>query len=77
MEIIDVVTKLIGPIRPLGCEARDPERLENLKTMCDLVEKLTDKISEVADQVSYEESVKRAQKYANDFLTYKLGVRDE
>ena len=45
--------------------------------MCDLVEKLTDKISEVADQVSYEESVKRAQKYANDFLTYKLGVRDE
>lgn len=77
MEIIDVVTRLIGPIVPLGCEARDPERLENLKTMCDLVEKLTDKISEVADQVSYEESVKRAQKYANDFLTYKLGVRDE
>lgn len=77
MEIIDVVTKLIGPIVPLGCEARDPERLENLKTMCDLVEKLTDKISEVADQVSYEESVKRAQKYANDFLTYILGVRDE
>lgn len=77
MELIDVVTKLIGPIVPLGCEARDPERLENLKTMCDLVEKLTDKISEVADQVSYEESVKRAQKYANDFLTYKLGVRDE
>lgn len=72
MEIIDVVTKLIGPIVPLGCEARDPERLENLKTMCDLVEKLTYKISEVADQVSYEESVKRAQKYANDFLTYKL-----
>lgn len=77
MEIIDVVTKLIGPIVPLGCEARDPERLENLKTMCDLVEKLTDKISEVAGQVSYEESVKRAKKYANDFLTYKLGVRDE
>lgn len=77
MEIIDVVTKLIGPIVPLGCEARDPERLENLKTICDLVEKLTDKISEVADQVSYEESVKIAQKYANDFLTYKLGVRDE
>ena len=77
MEIIDVVTKLIGPIVPLGCEARDPERLENLKTMCDLVEKLTYKISEVADQVSYEESVKRAQKYADDFLTYKLGVRDE
>lgn len=50
MEIIDVVTKLIGPVIPLGCEARDPERLENLKTMCDLVEKLVDKISEVADE---------------------------
>ena len=40
MDIYEVVTKLVGRINPVGETETDNERYENLKVMCELVEKL-------------------------------------
>jgi hypothetical protein len=70
MEIYDVVTKLVGPIHPVGAEHIDPGRLENLKTTIALVDKLLCDISTVASDNSgrQEHSRQRAGKLASEFL---------
>lgn len=71
----DVVKKLIGNIRPVGDASIDPQRLENLKAMCELM----DEIHTAIDAVAYDfkddkqASVKRCCDYANQFLG-KLGI---
>ena len=37
INMYEVVTKLVGPINPVGETRRDAERLENLKVMGELV----------------------------------------
>lgn len=70
MELYDVVTKLVGPIRPVGKTETDEIRFENLKTMCDLVNALLTDIDSVAMCAHRSEfSVSRAGKYAADFQT--------
>ncbi len=69
MTTYEVVRKLIGPIDPVGQTDRDTPRFENLKEMCSLVDKLLHDISAVSNvEHSHEHSVKKAGKYAADFI---------
>lgn len=69
--ILKVVMKLMGPITPVGETTQDDERFENLKSMCDLVEKLIMGIEYVAhsNKDAYEFSKNRAGEYAQKFIT--------
>jgi hypothetical protein len=73
----EIVQKLIGNIQPLGDSSRDPERFENLKAMCELVNNLVTAIDDVAYQYSesHEYSVKEMGQYADNFLTKTLGIK--
>lgn len=61
-QIYEVITKLVGPIRPLGCGARDSERHENLKKFIKVFDKMHIEIDDIAYKYSdsYEASVKKA-----------------
>lgn len=70
----EVVQKLIGPIKPVGEHHADEKRFENLKAMCELVDKLVTDIDEVIPNKNrIEASMKRAGEYADNFLT-NLGI---
>jgi hypothetical protein len=75
MEVYDVVKKLIGPIEPVGEANIDNIRFENLKEMCDLVEKL---LSDIQYVVSFKDcsefSRSNAGKKAEKFLK---SIKDE
>lgn len=76
MTNFDVVNKLIGEIRPVGDAAIDPQRLENLKAMCELMDEIHSAIDAVAYDFNGDKrgSVVTCCKYANDFLD-KLGIK--
>ncbi len=66
----EIVMKLVGEIQPVGETTIDDERFDNLQTMCGLVSDLLGEIHRVsANKERYEFSIKRAGKYAHDFLT--------
>lgn len=69
MEIYNVVKKLVGSIEPIGDTKIDNERFENLKTMCNLVDKLLTDIDTIAYNYkdSKQSSLKRASEYADSF----------
>lgn len=75
MELKDIVKKLVGNINPVGDSSRDPERLENLKEMCELVQSLVSDIEYIAFSYpsAHEHSIKTARDYAFNFL-YDLGM---
>lgn len=76
MDIYEVVTKLIGPIHPVGETGKDNERFENLKVMTDLVDKLLTDISKViTNKNRVEYSMKRAGEYADKFFT-NIGINE-
>ena len=76
MEIYEVVTKLLGSIKPVGSSEVDNERFENLKQMTALVDKLVSDIDDVAMcEENYQASMKKAGKYASEFLT-NLGIEE-
>ena len=74
----DIVMKLIGPIEPIGDSSVDPKRLENLKELCKLTELLVARIDRVSceNRDREEWSMKEAGKYADDFLTNNLGIKE-
>lgn len=76
MNHLEIVKKLIGPIRPTGETNTDNERFENLKTLCQLVNELVTEIDAVGTDFmnSHEFSVKRASEYASKFLTETIGI---
>ena len=76
MNLQEILHKLNGSIEPVGCTAQDEARFENLKRLCELVNKLVGDIDNVAYkyQASHEFSVKRASDYASSFLTNTLGI---
>jgi len=75
MEIKEIVNKLVGEINPLGCASRDPQRLENLKVMCNLITDLIEEVQYVSrNKDSYEGSVKVLGEYADKFL--REGIRE-
>ncbi len=71
----EIIKKLIGSIRPIGESGVDKNNLENLKTLCNLVDELLTEIDAVAydfkDSPRYSE--KEASKYASKFLD-KIGI---
>ncbi len=72
----EIVKKLIGPVEPLGCGSRDPERLENLIELSKLAGNLIIEIENLAvnHSLSSEHSVQKAGKYADDTLK---GILDD
>jgi len=78
MTYTDVVKKLIGHTYPVGSASIDPQRFENLKEMCELVNNLVIEIDNVAREIErHEHSVKEMAEYASNFLTKKLGITNE
>ena len=76
MEIYDVVKKLVGEIKPIGETNEDNRRFKNLKVMSDLVDRLIYDIDNVAaGNNSYMDSIKKAGKFADEFLT-QLGIEE-
>jgi enoyl-[acyl-carrier-protein] reductase (NADH) len=59
--IYSVVRKLVGPIRPTGMAHEDPQRLENLKAMCEVVEALVGDLDTIVHdfQFDHQSSVKK------------------
>lgn len=76
MTHLEIVKKLIGPIRPVGETNTDNERFENLKNLCQLVDDLVTEIDSVGCDFkdSHEFSVKRASEYASKFLTDTIRI---
>ena len=76
MDYEEIVKRLIGNIHPVGETNIDNERFENLKQMCDLVNKLVTHIDDVAFSNKFTDdfSRKRASDYASNFMTKTLGI---
>lgn len=77
MNYTEIVKKLIGNIQPAGSASIDPERFENLKEMCKLVNELVIEIDKVAclkDRSEY--SIKIMGEFANDFMQKTLGIKE-
>lgn len=78
MDYTKIITKLIGPIDPVGETNADDERFENLKEQCKLVQELIMRIQYVANSNKNrsERSMKRAGDYADLFLTKTIGIAE-
>lgn len=75
--VYEVVTKLIGPIDPIGETNADDDRFDNLKELAILVDKLVYDIDAVIPNKRRAEfSMKRAGEYADNFLTKSLGIAE-
>jgi hypothetical protein len=69
-----IVTKLIGPIQPMGDSALDSLRLENIKVMTELVSELLADIEHAAKELNRgEDSMVKISKHAREFL---VGVKE-
>lgn len=75
--ITEIIHKLIGPINPIGKANIDPERLENLKLLCSVVDELVNNIADIStkNRNSYEHSVKEIGEYASNFMNETLGIK--
>lgn len=78
MELIDIVDKLIGNIKPIGDTAIDEKRFENLKAYCELINEMVRKVDDVAceNENNTLASVKKANDYIGDFFTNKLRIAE-
>lgn len=75
MDYTKIITKLIGPIGPIGETNADNDRFENLKEMCQLASNLFEQIKYVAlKKDSSEYSVKRAADFADKFITETVEI---
>lgn len=70
MEIVDVVTKLIGKIDPVGETHTDNARYDNIKVMTALIDSLMYEIHEIARYERHEYSINRAKRYCEGFLKH-------
>lgn len=70
MDYYEIITKLIGPIQPVGESNEDSKRLENLTATTDLIDKLLMDVmnaSNVKDR--YEHSMKQIGLQADMYLS--------
>ena len=74
----DVVKKLIGDITPVADAAIDCRRLENMKSMCELLRQMFEDVDDIAYRYrsSPYSSQKEVGQYANKFLS-DLTDKDE
>jgi hypothetical protein len=69
LTVYETVSKLIGPVVPVGETNADDRRFDNLREMCALVEMLVSDIEDVSINASrHESSMKRAGEYALSVL---------
>lgn len=69
MDLHEVVSKLIGPIDPIGETNEDNARFKNLEVALDLVEKLLGEIDDVSRyRKDHQWSLMYAGKTASEFL---------
>lgn len=70
MELIDVVEKLIGKVRPVGESNEDVSRFRNLMQMINLTNELIKRIDAVAydNRDAREHSVKQCADLAKDWI---------
>lgn len=73
---VELVTKLIGHVTPLGVSHVDTERLQNLKELCELTNELVRIIDNVviSSEGHQEHSIRVASEYAETFLSNTLGI---
>lgn len=65
----DIIKKLVGPVSPVADAAIDPDRLHNLKELCELVNGLVAEISGVAVWKNSDySSAKQVGQYAETYL---------
>ena len=76
MELRDVVRKLVGPVKGTGEHNADQDRLENMKTLCLLInDLLSDVEAAYEDADSHQASVAAIGKQAKHFLdSLALGI---
>ena len=69
MDVEDVVLKLVGPVCSVGDSNVDRERLANLKTLTELVDRLLYTISEASRSANnHQDSMRAIGKHAQEFL---------
>lgn len=69
-EIIKVIDKLVGGIKPQGETNIDNERFENLKTLTEVLEHYHRELYDVSYYKKRQEySIKRAGEFADTFIT--------
>ena len=69
IDIYNVITKLVGPIEPVGESNADEKRYENLQTMTEVVGELLADIKIVSRYVDRPEaSMSKIGRYAQTFL---------
>lgn len=75
MELHEAVEKLVGPISPVGETNADDQRFENLREMTNLINHLLDQVRLVAEKKErHEFSIRRAGKYAEEFIVATVSV---
>lgn len=76
-QIYEVITKLVGLIRPAGCGSSDPERHENLKKFIEVFDKMHVEIDDIAYRCfnSHEASVKKSGKIATAHIN-SMGIEN-
>lgn len=66
--------RLIGPVDPVGCTHRDAQRLDHVKDLIELTDKLLTKIESLAQNAdSTEHSVQMIGKEAQEFVVEREG----
>lgn len=79
MEIVDVIYKLIGPIKPVGETHTDNKRMMNLIEFCSVFDKMAHQIWEISrEKDSHMGSCKDAGQYAHAILdNLKKSLQDD
>ena len=72
-QIIEVIDKLVGGIRPIGETNYDNKAKQNLEVMIEVVGHYVDEICEIAQTHSYMASIQDCQKIAETFIK---GLKD-
>lgn len=70
MELHEIVMKLVGPVMPVGETREDERRLENIKTLTELADRLLFEIDAVSHNADRAEASMRAiGVHAREFIT--------
>ena len=70
MDYYEIITKLIGPIQPVGESNEDSKRLENLTATTELIDRLLKDVADASDSKNrYEASMKQIGLQADMYLS--------
>lgn len=69
LTIHEIVQKLVGPVKPVGCSTTDAKRYDNLEQLIELFDAIYMDLQSVASSAnSYEHSVSKAGKLAKSVI---------